>query len=220
MLRHVWKGGVILGVLMATGAGARALTFGDVNIEYWTGDGEHEAVMLVDWKALTGTGLYSKAFGYRWDGPAPTLFEMMEAIVANSEGRLHREWHPLWGEAAIYAWGWDVDNDGDIDQLLALPPPDPVDWYEKEFGLDPYNPDLWWGHWYSDDTMPDPGLDWDKQGQTPHGLTLYDGYWDGWSWPESYQPIPPTVPIPEPITLVLFGLGGVAVAQKLRRRRA
>ena len=66
-------------VLLASGQLAFADDFNgmDLDIEYWTGTGSYQAVLVVDFKA---TGGDSYVFGYRWDGQA-TGYDMVNAVA-------------------------------------------------------------------------------------------------------------------------------------------
>jgi hypothetical protein len=54
-----------------------------IDVDYWTGSGAAETILIVDWN---NTGTYvnsSHAFGFRWDGSPITEATMLTAIDAN-----------------------------------------------------------------------------------------------------------------------------------------
>jgi len=199
MRRNVFSSLAIIaigaGAVLAFSAAARAfIEFDDVLIEYWTGAGDNEALLIVDWQEDR-----MLAFGYRWDVvDAPTDFDLFEAVNAASD-RFYREWVEGMPEQAIFGIGWDADNDG-FDKL------DPDDWYEEGWIENGY-----WSQWVSTD-----GEDW----QWGNGLGTHDlshGDWIGWSWAPDFIDTPPNVPlVPAPPTLV--ALTALALRAKRRRR--
>ena len=57
----------------------------ELEVEYWTGAGAAETLLVVDWNQ---TGTYhsaSHAFGYRWDGSPRTVASMLDDIVSNGD---------------------------------------------------------------------------------------------------------------------------------------
>lgn len=180
---------------LAMTSAASAIMFDEVDVEAWVGEGENEALMIIDW-----TDGRQLAFGYRWGLlETATGLDMMEAVSGTIDG-LFREWVPGLEEQAIFGLGWDLDGDGfDI--------ADPDDWHEEGWFENGY-----WGYYTATD-----GLDW---GFAPTGLdqrTLSDGDWDGWSWAPDFVGGPPIVPlVPGPGAAVLLaGLGC-----RSRRRRS
>ena len=144
---------------------ARAYTFDDVEVTYWTGaepgDGVHEALMVVDWQA---PGADSLVFGYRWTGDA-TGADMLSA-VDSADPRFYLKWHPHpdYGQA-VYGIGWDADSDG-------FEKTDPDDYYEEGWTRNGF-----WRYYLGAD-----GEDWPVSGTGASGRMLSDGDWDGWSW--------------------------------------
>ena len=77
-------------VLSVTASAAMEYDFTDalgqtasINVEYWTGSGSHETLLVIDWNQTGDYVTPSHAFGYRWDGTATTVQTMLDAIVAN-----------------------------------------------------------------------------------------------------------------------------------------
>ena len=149
-----------------------------VDVDYWSGSGSNEAVVVVDFHA---TGGDSYAFGFKWDGSA-TGYDALVAIDA--AGALDFEATPY----------------GDMDYFI-----DNFH-YNSESG----NPGYYWQYFTSTD-----GSAWTSSWVGMSSRTLTNGDWDGWY--NGFDPgVSPTTPIPEPMTIVSLGLGGLL----LRRRRA
>ena len=171
-----------------------AIDFSDVAIEYWTGSGDNESLLIIDWQQDR-----MLAFGYRWEDLAePTDLDMLEAVNDFSD-RFYREWVDGMPYAAIFGIGWDVDLDGFLKD-------DPDDWYEEGWLENGY-----WSQWQSTD-----GENWDWGGGLGT-LPLAGGSWVGWSWAPDYIDTPPDVPlIPAPATLAVLCAAGLS---RMRRRR-
>jgi hypothetical protein len=176
-----------LGTVSAAHAG---LIFDDVQVELWTGAGEQEALLVIDWQA--GRQI---AFGYRWSAlETPTDRDMLDAIVGATD-RLQYVLVPDVTFDAIFGIGWDADDDG-----LG----DPDDWYEEGWLENGF-----WGQWASTD-----GTSWDFA--NGFGFEdLADGDWIGWSWAPEFVSDPPTVPL-VPAPPAALALGFLVTA---RRRR-
>jgi len=54
-----------------------------IDVEYWTGTGSSQTLLIVDWNNATTNSTTSYAFGYRWDGSATTEADMLADIAAN-----------------------------------------------------------------------------------------------------------------------------------------
>ena len=61
---------------------AWGFTFDDIH--YWVGEGTNRCALVVDW------GGTAKAWGYRWNGAAPTLATVIKE-VAEEDPRLHKK---------------------------------------------------------------------------------------------------------------------------------
>lgn len=92
--------------------------FGFDDIENWTGDGENQAALVIQWNDSQET--HAVVFGYRWNGQA-TGADMLKAVVRNNP-RLYTLMQytnvssptdPN-GGYTINGIGWDADNDGEI----------------------------------------------------------------------------------------------------------
>jgi hypothetical protein len=166
-----------------------------VDVEYWSGSGDNEAVMVVDFDAA------SYAFGYRWSGSA-FGWDAMQAIGVvegdpNPEDRL---------EYTFTDWGGTL---GIAINSLAYDGSECVsDWVNTFLG-----------YWGSDD-----GETWTPHQVGVSTRSLADQDWDGWSKEyvsAGYGPLnPPSVPgvVPEPATVCSLGLAFAALAGAVRRR--
>ena len=54
-----------------------------IEVEYWTGIGSFETLLVIDWNQSGSYLTASHAFGYRWDGTATTVQTMLADITAN-----------------------------------------------------------------------------------------------------------------------------------------
>jgi len=54
-----------------------------IDVEYWTGTGIYETILIIDWNQSGDYVSESHAFGYRWDGSSTTVAAMLEDITAN-----------------------------------------------------------------------------------------------------------------------------------------
>lgn len=219
MLRSLVSRGALLGVLALAAGTAGAGAFDGVMFEYWAGDGPNKAALIIDWQSGGAPGDFAKAFGFQWRDPGTTGQDMIEAIAAASP-RFEFDWYrgpepnpPYEFDegGAVLAFRWDEDNNGLFDE---------PDWDRGGFGAQ-----QWWRHFRSD---TGDGENWSVfETPTPATLVLTPDYWDGWSWtgtgttPENPL-VPPVVPIdpyyiPEPATVLLVGLGLVAISRRLRK---
>lgn len=188
----------------------------DVDVEYWTGSGANEALLVVDWNE-TGNDAVGFAFGFRWDGAA-TGRDMLNAVNATSRFFEVADDNLLAGsgDTIVYGLGYDVDNDGGsfVATASGFNPGDETGYATDADDL--YN-EGWMsaGFWaYNQST---DGLTWGNAGLGITDRILADGDWDGFSFgaAPSWFGGDPTAPIvPEPISLALLGLGGLLVRLK------
>jgi hypothetical protein len=151
-----------------------------VDVDYWSGSGSNEAIVVVDF------GIDSYAFGYRWESGVKYGKDLMDAVA----------------DAGLL----DYTETGGFLNTLSYGS-------YSNTGQDGW-PGDWWAYFDSVD-----GENWTVLGEGFATRVLSDGVWDGWAHQSSYDWPPahsPTTPIPEPMTIVSLGLGGLL----LRRRRA
>ena len=65
----------------AVKGGAKSITFPASNIQFWTGTGSNQAVVIVGWDDNTGGTNFALAWGVRWNGTA-TAQNMLDTIMA------------------------------------------------------------------------------------------------------------------------------------------
>jgi hypothetical protein len=183
----------ILPLVVAMHAHA-AISFDEVDVEYWVGSGDLEAMLIVDWQEDRAL-----AFGYRFSPlDEPTDFDLFEAVNDQSD-RFYREWVDGMPESAVFGIGWDVDLDG-------FDKEDPDDWYEEGWFENGF-----WAQYLSDD-----GEAWSFGGGVG-AHNLEDGDWVGWSWAPDFAASPPDVPlIPAPASLAAL-IGGAMIGRRRRR---
>lgn len=156
------------------------------NAEYTAGSGSNQATIAVDFDFENYF-----LFTYYWNGDA-TGWDALSAI--DLAGALVVE-ATDWGE-----WGMFVDD-------LSYPGGAKYD-YGEGFNVG-------WAYYIGDNES------WSLDGSGVSFRSLSDGDWDAWVWTnydESWRPVrgPGEQPIPEPISVFLFGLSGML----LRRCRA
>lgn len=191
---------LVLGVFVVGSTGfcrsAVAGPFDGLAIEYWTGSGENEAVLGVDWNLGDSPTLL---FGYRWStAETRTGGDMLSAIDAAS-GRFYLDLQHFSFGDLVNGMGWDADNDG-------FSTSDPDDLFRPGW----VDPDYWG---YS--TRAD-GDAWEFSMVGMADRQLSNGSWDGWAYGSTGAP---PDPVPEPATLMLVGSGCAWMIARRRRRR-
>jgi hypothetical protein len=203
--------------LLASAHAATIASFSD--IQYWVGSGPNQAGLVIDWNDATGT--HSYAWGYRWTGTA-TGEDMIKAIAgyigtsasqtttADGTGdttlSLYTVFFSGFGDAVYeltYQNGSGPHSEGGFDSDTAG----------------------YWAYYVADGSANLPA--WNSSNFASVGMgsrTLANNSWDAWVWEPNFgsdlpaTPIAASIaPVPEPATIALFSLGGLAL---LVRRRS
>lgn len=173
-----------------------------IEVEYWTGAGDCETILVIDWNQSGDYVSESHAFGFRWDGGVLTVADMLTQIADN--GGL--EIDTGYGGAFVNNLTYN-DADGDIH-------------IHNETGS--------WNLGSTGDVFAEWGNmsgDWSMLGEwqaNQAGITseyITDGQLEGINamyWFDTSQPyMNLDVPIvPEPATVIILGLGGLFLRKK------
>jgi hypothetical protein len=180
-------------LLSAAASGGPVDSFDD--IQFWTGQGEHRAAMVVDWVEGSSDD-QSLVWGFRWDGEANGQ-DMFRSIVA-ADPRFFAKVQDYGGSLgyAIYGIGYDDGDlnfaldDGtsfDADGLSAVSgsadgasPVDSNDFYEEGWFLG-----FW--HYAVAGGNPYDGGGWASSGLGASSRRLTDGAWDSWAFTPSFD---------------------------------
>ena len=190
--------------LVASSASAQVVGFDD--IQNWTGTGQNQAALVIDWN--DGRPGESLLWGFRFDGN-PTGEAMFRAIDA-ADPRLFLQVDTFPFGSAIGGIGYDVDGDG-------FSAADPDDHYHAGFLNDHF-----WAYFTAEATPYAPG-GWTDSQIGFSDRTLASGSWDGWSWDSFPITNPPGLPapaaaVPEPASFALVAAAGAVLL--FRRRRS
>ena len=172
-----------------------------VDVDSWLGTGSSETVLVIDWNFMSGPyTTESHAFGYRWDGSATTEKKMLQDF--DDAG--------VFDLVTGYGGGFIMNiiyNDGNGDQHTHVDE-------EGSWNLaSTDDPDKSWGDAYENSQwdLNNAGIDSEyiADGQFEGiNAVLYFGYYPSGKSSIDY---PLDIPTPEPMTVVLLGLGGMLV---------
>ncbi len=184
-------------------------TFDD--IDFWIGEGENRAALVVQWTDDRETT--ALAWGYRWDGES--YGDDMVKAIAEADPRFYVLFGgPTGYGLTIGGMGYDLDNDGDIALYLDNEEyPLPNGYYitgNMNYDYDSWSArdadDLWgsgwyqafWSYWVKDDASSE--FSFAQVGASTRKLK--DGSWDGWNFEPgmTLYPWKPFAPAPEPAT--------------------
>lgn len=185
---------VCLMIVLVVGGAANAYMMQgfDIAVDYWAGSGDNECIVVIDWNLTNGPYITeSHAWGYRWS-ETKYLSDAITDICASGALNVTTAYDGAFPYDAFY-------NDPSIDS-------------------DNHTSAGWSGWWWLGDTM-DGGATW-----TPNegGITseiLGDGKIEGLNsvinfdeWLAGGSTL--TIPVPEPCTITLLGLGGLLLRKR------
>ncbi len=221
-------------VLGAASAARAQFTFDD--IEYWVGEGDNQAALVIDW--VSGNDPLCLAWGYRWDGVA-TGEDMLMAIAGVGDVRSENN-GPVVGSVdgddarlgaqvtvyddfgnSVFGLGYDVDDDGGFVYVNG-----PNETGHAADADDNYHEGFmggYWSYWLGAGNPYQDGS-WEAAMVGMGDRTLATGDWDGWSfaaggWGTETAPAEPVAAVPVPEPAMILAAFGVLFAALRRRKR-
>jgi hypothetical protein len=184
---------LVIGAVFFTPLNAvRAATVNDINVEGWYGTGANQTALIIDFSAAGATDSF--AFGWNFDTPSITIYDLMTNVHnANSNFSFVAEYGGetlgYWIDSISYTTGGKT--------------------YSAEYywDKDDVPGSLYWSYYLSSDV----GKTWDYALFGVSAQTVVDDQIVGFlaTAGDDYSSTP-TVPVPEPSTLVLAAIGLLA----------
>ncbi len=226
-MRRVVFSLAVLFVSLLPSAKGHAITISE--IDFWVGSGANQTALVIDWK----DGKQPLIWGYQWDGVV-TAEQMFLDVVAADDRLYARTSQFVWG-MSIIGVGYDRNDDGFalsdgtlfINGIFDGPPSDGAAATDAEDSyVEGWNTGFW-GFFVADGN---PYLDDDAWGFADAGLSdteLVNGSFLGFAFAPDFDGGPPNEPIPaapgaslqpipEPASLLMLGMGALALI--IRRR--
>ena len=182
--------------LVLLGARAEAAITSLDDVQFWVGDGENRAGLVLDWNG-DGTSDVAHAWGFRWSGAAKGE-DMLRAVIA-ADPRLFAKLGSNGGlGVAVRGLGYDLSDDGqfalddgtqfDADGVAASGPTDGAgavdadDLYAEGWTIT--------GAWTYGTSNGNPwsGGGWAFSMVGAAGRSLVDGAWDSWAFSPTFRP--------------------------------
>lgn len=193
---------ILFVAFVMAGAASASPAFNDVIVEYWTGTGPDQALLIIDFDETSTSDSF--AFGYNFDASqSKTGEDMIKDIAAN-------------GMLDIFSSGTGPFSDPSGGFFLQ-----DIAYLGNERGFN-NTPSEFWSYWVEGG---DPFDSWTNSAIGAGERVLSDLSWDGWSIPfggaPNFDPPPaPDVPaVPIPGAAWLLGSGLVALVGLGRRAK-
>jgi hypothetical protein len=159
----------------------------DVVVDYWAGSGSNETIVVFDWNLVNGPyATESHAWGFRWDGAA-YVSDALSAIDAAGTLNITTQYGGGFLGDAYY-------NNPSIDS-------------------DNHTSAGFTGWWWAGDTI-NGGANWMANTEGLNVTSLANGKIEGFNLVTNYDEwlvgdTTLTIPVPEPCTIAILGLGGL-----------